>query len=123
MGVNGVNSLSVYNTSKWYFFGHKLRAEYKQQFPADKIAKAFTGWYLNIPKGGFIDKITTWEDRASQNMHYFSVALYDNQVIIINDREHTFNAGDVCWFNIRNSYEIPQTDTEQLWACLLVAEY
>lgn len=123
MGVNGANALSVYNVSKWYFFGHQLRAQYKAQFPKEKIDKAFTGWYLHIPVNGFIDKIATWVDKTTQNMHYFSVALHDNQQIYIDDELHTFNKGDVCWFNIKSTYEIKTTATEQLWACILVAEY
>lgn len=123
MGVNKWNALSVYNVAKWYFFGHKNRAEYKAQFPADKIEKAFTGWYLHVPEGGFIDKIATWVDKTTQNMHYCSIALHDNQTILINDQPYTFNKGDVCWFNIKCTYEIPVTTTEQLWACILVAEY
>lgn len=123
MGVNGINALSVYEVAKWYFFGAKNRAEYKSVFPSDKMDKAFTGWFLRVPVNGFIDKIATWTDKATQNMHYFSVALNDGQKIIIDDVEYTFNAGDVCWFNIRSTYEIPVTPTEQLWACILVAEY
>lgn len=123
MGVNGANALSVYEVSKWYFFGHKARDLYKQQFPADKIEKAFTGWFLRIPAAGFIDTIATWVDKTTQNMHYFSIALHDNQQIVIDGVLHTFNEGDVCWFNIKCVYEIPTTTTEQLWACILVAEY
>lgn len=123
MGVNGPNALSIYETAKWYFFGAANRAKYKAQFPADKIAKAFTGWFLRVPPDGFIDKIANWTNKATQNMYYCSIALRDNQLIMIDDRPHVYNAGDVCWFNIRSTYEIPKTATEQLWACILVAEY
>ncbi len=123
MGVNGAAALSVYEVAKWYFFGSKNRKAFKQQFPEDKIDKAYTGWYLRIPEGGFIDKIATWVDKAVQNIYHFSVALHDNQHIIIDDVPHVFNKGDVLWFNIRSTYEIPRTESEQLWACILVAEY
>ena len=123
MGVRGADALSVYEVAKWYYFGAQNRKRFKAQFPNDKISKAYTGWYLRIPSGGFIDKIATWVDKASQNIYYFSVALYDNQCILIDDVPHVFNSGDVLWFNLRSTYEIPKTETEQLWACILVAEY
>ena len=123
MGVNGAAALSVYEVAKWYYFGSQNRKRFKAQFPHDKISKAYTGWYLRVPEKGFIDKIAMWVDKASQNIYYFSVALHDGQRILIDDVPHTFNRGDVLWFNLKSTYEIPVTDTEQLWACILVAEY
>lgn len=124
MGVNGINALSVYNTSKWMTFGRKLREEFKAQFPQDMIEKTFTAWFLHIPANdGFTDEIATWESKPCGNMHYYSVALRDGQTIIIDGETHTFDTGDVCWFNIKSRYQIPHSSKEQMWACLLVADY
>jgi len=121
MGVNAHNALSIYETSKWYKFGYQLRKQYKSLFPPEVIEKAFTGWFLRIPENGFIDKIATWVNKPAYNMSYYSIALRDNQLIIIDDVPMVFNAGDVCEFCIKKTYEIPRTETEQLWACVLVA--
>lgn len=122
MGVNGSKALSIYNTAKWYNFKAAVRNNFRECFPTEIQEIAFIGWYLHIPENGFIDKIATWVNKPTTNVFYYSIALHDNQRIYIDDVLHTYNAGEVCHFCIKSTYEIKKEDPEQLWACMLVVK-
>ena len=76
--------------------------------------KANEIYFLKTEKGDFIPASLKF-DKSFYTM--VSVALYDNQQIVVNGVKHVLNTGDVIRFNLNNEYELPEVETQGLWLC------
>lgn len=119
MGERGFRSLSQYNYSRWYTWDSGTRKLYKSLLPENQSEAALIGWYLVVPRRGFLDRMTKWvgERMAGTIITY---SLNGDQVIRINDQDVIVNQGEGIGFHLSNVHEIKPPKREQLWACLMV---
>lgn len=119
MGEGGINALSRYSYSRWYSWDSKTRQLFKSHIPEQQANAALIGWYLKIPRRGFLDRMTTWVGSKEAGT-IIAYSLNGDQVIRINDQDVIVNQGEGIGFHLSNIHEIKPPKREQLWACLMV---
>jgi hypothetical protein len=122
VGENGVDNMSVYETSRWYDWDMNKVQEFKDQFDSAHVEKAITGWYLHLPANtGFLDVMDYWVDKPDSGT-VVAYSLTDGNNIVINGNTYTCNAGEGIKFSLRYKHEIKTNPAVRSWACLMLLQ-
>ena len=122
IGQNGVEHMSVYETSRWYDWDMNKVDQFKSQFDPAHVEKAITGWFLHLPANtGFLDLMDYWVDKTDSGTAV-AYSLTDGNSIIINNNTYTCNAGEGIKFSLRYKHEIKTYSADRSWACLLLLQ-
>lgn len=119
VGANGIEKLSVYETTKWLEWSREDRAAYKAALPAEFVEKAVIGSFLHLPATtGFLDIQDFWTKTPMAGT-MCSFALEDDMDITINGETISVAKGQGIKFHLSNLHEISTKATDQNWACLM----
>lgn len=119
VGANGIEKLSVYETTKWLEWSREDRATFQSALPTEFVEKAVIGSFLHLPADtGFLDTQDFWT-RTPMAGTMCSFALEDDCDITINGDTISVARGQGIKFHLSNLHEISIKATDQNWACLM----
>lgn len=119
VGANGIEQLSVYETTKWLEWSRADRAEFKAALPTEFVEKAVIGSFLHLPANtGFLDTQDFWTKTPMAGT-MCSYALEDDMDITINGQVVPVAKGQGIKFHLSNVHEISSKASSQNWACLM----
>lgn len=122
LGENGVDRMSVYETSRWFDWTTTQTQTFKSQFDPNHVEKAIAGWFLHLPANtGFLDVMDYWVDKPDSGT-VVAYSLTDGNTIWIDGTMHTCNTGEGIKFSLRKKHEIKTNPAEQNWACLMLLQ-
>ena len=122
LGENGINNMSVYETSRWFDWTKSQVEAFKDAFDSSHVQNAIVGWYLHLPANtGFLDVMDYWVDKPDSGT-VVAYSLTDANTIVINGVQHTCNAGEGIKFSLRNKHEIKTNTSARDWACLMLLQ-
>jgi hypothetical protein len=119
VGANGIEKLSVYETTKWLEWSREDRAAFKAALPEAYVTKAVIGSFLHLPADtGFLDTQDFWTKTPMAGT-MISYALEDDMDITINGETIPVAKGEGIKFHLSHVHEISTKATDQNWACLM----
>lgn len=117
----GGSSISVYDHVRWQHFSAPQKAAWKQLMPPSLVSTFLQATFVRLPASlGKMYPTTVADESATPIGAFLSVALNDNQNIIVNSERFILNAGDAIFFQVTDTYETMPADTEALWSVNVV---
>lgn len=116
-------SLSSYSYIKYLDYPKDLKAELDLTFGRDIMKGLVASNVLHLDIGQRLDRTDHWMYRDAP-FSFLSLALHDNQKIIVNDEEFILDKGDAIWFKPDGgTHEIKPVDSPNTWVVLVVGDY
>ena len=116
--------VSVYDHVRWKWFSKDLKQAWKSSIPQEVVDTYLTSTLLRIPADGKLYPTTIGKQTATHVVGCFlSIALKDNQHIIINGNKYSLGKGDAILFSPTDTWETDSVDEEALWSVNIVPAY
>jgi len=112
----------VYRHTNWNEWSAEKRDRFKSNFDPELVNKSVIGWFLQIPADiGNLPYNDTWVN-ADMAGTVYSYALQPDTQIILNGMKFVLDEGQGIKFSLKIPHEIPASQNEQNWACMMCFE-
>lgn len=112
----------AYRHTNWNEWSSDKRDRFKSNFDVDLVNRSVIGWFLELPAHtGNLPYNDTWVDARMAGTVY-SYALQPDTQIIIDGTKFVLDEGQGIKFSLKVPHEIPVSQIEQNWACMMCFE-